>query len=90
MEHIDELPVMVVQMSANFLIEDINQAVTDKLAYAIEEATGRPVLVFMTEQTQALARTARLLRQIRGTIGATSGADVGSRFSLQFTDHSMA
>jgi PAS domain S-box-containing protein len=56
MEHMDELPVMVVQVTADFLIADINQAVTDKLGYVLEEATGRPVLDFMTEQTQALAR----------------------------------
>jgi hypothetical protein len=43
MEHMDELPVMVVQVSANFLIEDINQAVTDTLGYALEEATGGTV-----------------------------------------------
>jgi PAS domain S-box-containing protein len=30
--------------------------VTDTLGYALEEVTGRPVLDFMTEQTQALAR----------------------------------
>jgi len=34
---------MVVQVSANFLIEDINQAVTDTLGYALEEATGGTV-----------------------------------------------
>ena len=56
MEHMDELPVMVVQVSAKFLIEDINQAVTDTLGYALEEVIGRPVLDFMTEQTQILAR----------------------------------
>jgi signal transduction histidine kinase len=44
----------------------------------------------LQEKGVGLAICRRIITQAGGTIRATSGADVGSRFISQFTDHTMA
>jgi hypothetical protein len=50
MEYMDQLPVMVAQVGPNFLIEDINKAMVNRLGYTLDGAKGRSVLDFMTAQ----------------------------------------
>jgi PAS domain-containing protein len=47
--YMNQLPLMVAQVGPNVLIEDINQAMMDRLGYTLDEPKGRSVLDFMTE-----------------------------------------
>jgi PAS domain S-box-containing protein len=55
MEYMDQPPAIVAQVRPNLLIEDIDQAIVDRLGYTPDEAKGRSVWDFMTEQDRTLA-----------------------------------